>query len=57
MPAIYSNQHDKFIDNYLTTFEPRIINKERITLGRFKNGYIFPFILFLRYIPSYLHGA
>jgi hypothetical protein len=57
MPNMHSVNHDKFIDNYLATFEGRIINKDRFTFGKLKNGYLVQFNMFLRFIPSYLHGA
>lgn len=41
MSTIYADVHDKFIEEFLHTIEGRILNKERILLGKMKNGYIF----------------
>lgn len=33
------------------------MNRERPILGKAKNGYIFPFIIYVRYVPSFIHGT
>jgi hypothetical protein len=42
MPIIYGDHHDKFLEDFLHSLEGRILNKERLLMGRTKNGYIFP---------------
>ena len=48
MPHIYSSHHDQFIENYLSTLEPRILNSERYVVGKHKSGYVFALNLFVR---------
>jgi two-component system sensor kinase FixL len=42
MPNPYRDQHDGYIDRYLTTGERRIIGVDRVVVGRRKDGSTFP---------------
>lgn len=33
------------------------MNRERMIIGKSKNGYIFPFFIYVRYVPSFIHGT
>ncbi len=56
MPEVYSKHHDTFLENYLNTLEPRILNKERLVVGKHKNNYVFPIYIYVRHVPSLIHG-
>ncbi|CAD8089669.1 unnamed protein product [Paramecium primaurelia] len=57
MPNVFAQSHDQFMETYLQTYESRIMNRERMIIGKSKNGYIFPFFIYVRYVPSFIHGA
>lgn len=40
MPKCVGNLHDQFIQNYLDTAKPKILNKSREVFALKKNGYI-----------------
>ena len=40
MPKIFANPHDKFIEDYLNTLVPRLLNRDRFVFGKHKNGYL-----------------
>ena len=42
MPGPYREQHDSYMDHYMTTGERRIIGIGRVVMGRRKNGSTFP---------------
>jgi two-component system sensor kinase FixL len=42
MPSPYREQHDDYLDRYLTTGEARIIGVGRVVVGQRKNGSTFP---------------
>ncbi len=42
MPSPYREQHDEYLDRYLTTGERRIIGIGRVVVGQRKNGSTFP---------------
>ncbi|HQZ13598.1 MAG TPA: PAS domain S-box protein [Devosia sp.] len=42
MPAPYREQHDGYVDRYLSTGEKRIIGIDRVVTGRRKDGSTFP---------------
>ncbi len=42
MPAIYSKEHEQYMENYLNTKEKKIIGIGRIVEGKHKDGHIFP---------------
>jgi len=58
MPPIYAKYHDGFIEKYLATMQSNVIgkNKERLTFGKNKANYIFPFHYNLKAIPSIMLG-
>lgn len=57
MPHIIAELHDNFLDDYLNTLESKILNTDRLLMGRVKNGYITPLYIYIRYVPSFLHGT
>jgi PAS domain S-box-containing protein len=57
MPNIFAKQHDFFLETYLSTFESRLLNRERPIFGKSKNGYMFPFVIYVRFVPSFIHGT
>ena len=48
MPAIYANNHNNIIKNYLDTKEQKQINKEKLVFGKNKYGYIFLITILLK---------
>ena len=42
MPSPYRQEHDDYLDRYMTTGEKRIIGVDRVVLGQRKDGSIFP---------------
>ncbi|KAL4506973.1 hypothetical protein ABPG72_001394 [Tetrahymena utriculariae] len=56
MPQMYARYHDQFLESYLATLEPRILNVERILSMKSKQGYISPLIVLVRHVPSLIHG-
>ncbi|NOU50503.1 PAS domain S-box protein [Pseudoalteromonas sp. JBTF-M23] len=45
MPAPYQQEHDSYIDNYLTTGEAKVIGSGREVLGQKADGALFPMAL------------
>lgn len=39
MPEPFETHHDSFLENYLNTLEPRILNSDRLVVARHKTGY------------------
>lgn len=56
MPSLYGKHHDSFLESYLSTLEPRILNSERALPLKTKLGYIIPVIMLVRHVPSLIHG-
>lgn len=56
MPGVFAKYHDFFLENYLATLEPRILNQERILPAKNKHDYIFPVQIEIRHVPSLIHG-
>ncbi len=48
MPNQIGDIHDNFIESYLNTLEAKILNKDKLFIGKMKNGYIFPFWIYIR---------
>ena len=48
MPHIIAELHDNFLDDYLNTLESKILNTDRLLMGRVKNGYITPLYIYIR---------
>ncbi len=42
LPPVYSKHHDNFVENYLSTLEPRILGQERILPFKNKSDYLMP---------------
>ncbi|CAD8141052.1 unnamed protein product [Paramecium pentaurelia] len=40
MPSLYARHHDDFLRRFLDTNEATLLNKERLLLGKHKNGYL-----------------
>lgn len=40
MPSLYARNHDDFLRRFLETNEATLLNKERLLLGKHKNGYL-----------------
>lgn len=57
MPQMYSQYHDTFLETYLSTLEPRILNYDRLLPAFTKQGYIQMIIVFVRHVPSLIHGT
>ena len=57
MPNIFGDIHDSFIENYLNTLVPIILNRERFILGLTKNDYMFIFNVHVRFVASFIHGT
>ncbi|CAD8070227.1 unnamed protein product [Paramecium primaurelia] len=57
MPNIYAQYHDQFLEGYTQNQESRVLNRERLLIGKHKSGYIFPFFIYVRYIPSLINGS
>lgn len=56
MPAMYEKYHDSFIKNYLDDFETTIIGRDSAQPAVTKNGYMQLLNLFIRHVPSLVHG-
>ncbi|KAL4432303.1 hypothetical protein ABPG74_011062 [Tetrahymena malaccensis] len=56
MPQMYSKFHDNFLETYLSTLEPRILNTERLLPGKNKLDYLVPLQALVRHVPSLIHG-
>jgi two-component system, LuxR family, sensor kinase FixL len=39
MPEPYDSNHDSFLENYMNTLEPRILNQDRLVVGKHKTGF------------------
>ncbi|KAL4426928.1 hypothetical protein ABPG74_012928 [Tetrahymena malaccensis] len=57
MPQVFADHHDSFLEDYLHHLESKVLNRERLLFGKAKNGYIFPSYMYVRYVPSYIHGT
>jgi hypothetical protein len=56
MPLMYAKYHDFFLENYLSTLEPRILNTERMLPSKTKQDYVNPLQVEVRHVPSLIHG-
>ncbi|CAD8150032.1 unnamed protein product [Paramecium pentaurelia] len=48
MPQLYAKHHDDFLRRFLDTNEATLLNKERLLLGKHKNGYLLGINVLLR---------
>jgi hypothetical protein len=53
MPMLFSNYHDRILDNYQQTNKSKMMNKERQVWGKSKNGYIFPFVILIKPVCNF----
>ena len=56
MTGFYSNNHDKFMENYITTLEPRILNREVDFPIKTKSNYIQKTSLLIKIFNTVLQG-
>ena len=42
MPKILSDNHDNFIRNYFETAKAKILEKQRLVIGKNKQGFVMP---------------
>lgn len=56
MPKSYAKYHNYFVKNYLDNFESNIIGRDTLLPAVNKNGYIQMIYLYIRHIPSLVHG-
>lgn len=50
MPNIYADVHDSILEEYLLTLESTFLNNDKWVMGKGKNGFIVPGIIFIRVI-------
>lgn len=56
MPLMYARHHDNFLENYLSTLEPRLLNYERMLPAKTKLDYLVSVSAIVRQVPSLIHG-
>ncbi|KRX01054.1 PAS domain [Pseudocohnilembus persalinus] len=57
MPQPFAQCHDKIIEDYLNSLQPKYLNRERKLFGQTKLGYLKPVLIYVRYVPSFIHGT
>lgn len=56
MPKIYSDYHDKFMNNFLDTSQSKVLGLERLVLALNKEGFIVPCTLMIQVLPNLKEG-
>lgn len=51
MPKSVANLHDQFVQNYLDTAKPKILNKQREVYALKKNGFIVQVFIYATCVP------
>ena len=54
MPSIYAKHHDKFIENYLSNFEEKNLQNERLVMAKTKTNYVIPVYLNVKVLDQKL---
>jgi hypothetical protein len=54
---MFAKYHDTFIENYLQTLEPRVLNMERLLPAKTKCEYLIPTIAEVKHAQSISHGV
>ncbi|EGR27924.1 PAS domain S-box family protein [Ichthyophthirius multifiliis] len=56
MPQMYAKNHDNFIQRYLTTLEPRVLNVDNLVPFKTKLGYIYISKILIKHVSSLING-
>jgi len=51
MPKCVGNLHDQFVQNYLDTAKPKVLNKQREVFALKKNGFIVQVFIYATSVP------
>eukprot|EP00347_Sterkiella_histriomuscorum_P009838 403339681 len=51
MPKCVGNLHDQFLQNYLETAKPKVLNKQREVFGLKKNGFLVQVFIYVTSVP------
>ena len=56
MPLMYSEHHNHFLQSYLATLEPRVLNVDNLIPFKTKLGYIYFSIILIKHVSSLING-
>lgn len=48
MPSMFADHHDSILEEYLHTLESNFLNKDKLVMGKGKNGYVVPTTIYIR---------